>query len=139
MGDSHWLRVCVSPSSPAALARHRYTKQVQALGPQMMEKPLYWGADRSSPVSSYAMNPLLQRGKFCQKAMGGRGQRVRADIWPTEELHAQWSGREWNLAKEYAPLTRWFLGGCLGTAVQCALFFASIQICLYGPAFHRCQ
>lgn len=74
--DSLWLRVCVSPSSPAALARHRYMKQVQALGPQMMEKPLYWGADRSSQVSSYAMNPLLQRGKLCQKSMGGGGQRV---------------------------------------------------------------
>uniref|UniRef100_A0A8C8YU38 Immunoglobulin like domain containing receptor 1 n=1 Tax=Prolemur simus TaxID=1328070 RepID=A0A8C8YU38_PROSS len=43
------------------LARHRYMKQAQALGSQMMEKPLYWGADRSSQVSSYAMNPLLQR------------------------------------------------------------------------------
>uniref|UniRef100_A0A8C9M8H6 Immunoglobulin like domain containing receptor 1 n=1 Tax=Panthera tigris altaica TaxID=74533 RepID=A0A8C9M8H6_PANTA len=43
------------------LARHRYMKQAQALGPQMMEKPLYWGADRSSQVSSYPMNPLLQR------------------------------------------------------------------------------
>uniref|UniRef100_A0A8C3YUV0 Immunoglobulin like domain containing receptor 1 n=1 Tax=Catagonus wagneri TaxID=51154 RepID=A0A8C3YUV0_9CETA len=43
------------------LARHRYLKQVQALGPQMMEKPLYWGADRSSQFSSYPMNPLLQR------------------------------------------------------------------------------
>ncbi|XP_012496097.1 PREDICTED: immunoglobulin-like domain-containing receptor 1 isoform X3 [Propithecus coquereli] len=43
------------------LARHHYMKQAQALGSQMMEKPLYWGADRSSQVSSYAMNPLLQR------------------------------------------------------------------------------
>ncbi|KAM6222618.1 immunoglobulin-like domain-containing receptor 1 isoform 3-T3 [Rhynchocyon petersi] len=43
------------------LARHRYMKQAQALFPQMMEKPLYWGADRSSLVSSYPMNPLLQR------------------------------------------------------------------------------
>ncbi|XP_076974289.1 immunoglobulin-like domain-containing receptor 1 isoform X4 [Tamandua tetradactyla] len=43
------------------LARHRYMKQVQALGPQMMEKPLYWGSDRSSRVSSYPMHPLLQR------------------------------------------------------------------------------
>uniref|UniRef100_A0A2K6BW10 Immunoglobulin like domain containing receptor 1 n=1 Tax=Macaca nemestrina TaxID=9545 RepID=A0A2K6BW10_MACNE len=43
------------------LARHRYMKQAQALGPQMMEKPLYWGADRSSQVSSYPMHPLLQR------------------------------------------------------------------------------
>lgn len=51
--------LCCCPEE--ALARHRYMKQVQALGPQMMEKPLYWGADRSSPVSSYAMNPLLQR------------------------------------------------------------------------------
>lgn len=50
---------CCCPEE--ALARHRYMKQVQALGPQMMEKPLYWGADRSSQVSSYAMNPLLQR------------------------------------------------------------------------------
>uniref|UniRef100_A0AAA9SQ54 Immunoglobulin like domain containing receptor 1 n=2 Tax=Bos TaxID=9903 RepID=A0AAA9SQ54_BOVIN len=43
------------------LARHRYMKQAQALGSQMMEKPLYWGADRSSQFSSYPMNPLLQR------------------------------------------------------------------------------
>nr|XP_027791898.1 immunoglobulin-like domain-containing receptor 1 isoform X2 [Marmota flaviventris] len=43
------------------LARHRYMKQAQVLGPQMLEKPLYWGTDRSSQVSSYAMNPLLQR------------------------------------------------------------------------------
>uniref|UniRef100_A0A8C6W6M6 Immunoglobulin-like domain containing receptor 1 n=1 Tax=Nannospalax galili TaxID=1026970 RepID=A0A8C6W6M6_NANGA len=50
---------CCCPE--AALARHRYMKQAQALGPQMLEKPLYWGADRSSQVSSYAMNPLLQR------------------------------------------------------------------------------
>uniref|UniRef100_A0A8D1BFW6 Ig-like domain-containing protein n=1 Tax=Sus scrofa TaxID=9823 RepID=A0A8D1BFW6_PIG len=50
---------CCCPEE--ALARHRYMKQVQALGPQMMEKPLYWGADRSSQFSSYPMNPLLQR------------------------------------------------------------------------------
>nr|XP_058151703.1 immunoglobulin-like domain-containing receptor 1 isoform X2 [Dasypus novemcinctus] len=50
---------CCCPEE--ALARHRYMKQVQALGPQMMEKPLYWGADRSSQVSSYPMHPLLQR------------------------------------------------------------------------------
>uniref|UniRef100_A0A8C9D502 Immunoglobulin like domain containing receptor 1 n=1 Tax=Panthera leo TaxID=9689 RepID=A0A8C9D502_PANLE len=50
---------CCCPEE--ALARHRYMKQAQALGPQMMEKPLYWGADRSSQVSSYPMNPLLQR------------------------------------------------------------------------------
>ncbi|XP_008051176.1 immunoglobulin-like domain-containing receptor 1 isoform X2 [Carlito syrichta] len=43
------------------LARHRYMKQAKALGPQMMERPPYWGADRSSLVSSYPMNPLLQR------------------------------------------------------------------------------
>nr|KAF6382251.1 immunoglobulin like domain containing receptor 1 [Pipistrellus kuhlii] len=43
------------------LARHRYMKQAQSLGPQMMEKPLYWGADRSSQFSSYPMNQLLQR------------------------------------------------------------------------------
>ncbi|XP_006869480.1 PREDICTED: immunoglobulin-like domain-containing receptor 1 [Chrysochloris asiatica] len=50
---------CCCPEE--ALARHRYMKQAQALVPQMMEKPLYWGADRSSQVSSYPMNPLLQR------------------------------------------------------------------------------
>ncbi|KAM5281109.1 immunoglobulin-like domain-containing receptor 1 [Ctenodactylus gundi] len=50
---------CCCPQE--ALARHRYMKQARALGPQMMEKPQYWGADRSSQVSSYAMNPLLQR------------------------------------------------------------------------------
>ncbi|XP_076974286.1 immunoglobulin-like domain-containing receptor 1 isoform X2 [Tamandua tetradactyla] len=50
---------CCCPEE--ALARHRYMKQVQALGPQMMEKPLYWGSDRSSRVSSYPMHPLLQR------------------------------------------------------------------------------
>lgn len=50
---------CCCPEE--ALARHRYMKQAQALGPQMMEKPLYWGTDRSSQFSSYPMNPLLQR------------------------------------------------------------------------------
>ncbi|XP_039699102.1 immunoglobulin-like domain-containing receptor 1 [Pteropus medius] len=50
---------CCCPEE--ALARHRYMKQAQALGPQMMEKPLYWGADRSSQFSSYPMNQLLQR------------------------------------------------------------------------------
>ncbi|XP_048202706.1 immunoglobulin-like domain-containing receptor 1 isoform X2 [Perognathus longimembris pacificus] len=50
---------CCCPEE--ALARHRYLKQAKALGPQMMEKPLYWGADRSSQISSYAMNPLLQQ------------------------------------------------------------------------------
>ncbi|XP_026350420.2 immunoglobulin-like domain-containing receptor 1 isoform X2 [Ursus arctos] len=50
---------CCCPE--AALARHRYMKQAQALGPQVMEKPLYWGADRSSQVSSYPMNLLPPR------------------------------------------------------------------------------
>ncbi|KAM7248254.1 hypothetical protein CapIbe_000293 [Capra ibex] len=50
---------CCCPQE--ALARHHYMKQAQALGSQMMEKPLYWGADRSSQFSSYPMNPLLQR------------------------------------------------------------------------------
>ncbi|XP_074070739.1 immunoglobulin-like domain-containing receptor 1 isoform X2 [Macrotis lagotis] len=50
---------CCCPEK--ALARHRFMKQAQALIPQMMEKPLYWGTDRSSQVSSYQMNPLLQR------------------------------------------------------------------------------
>ncbi|XP_006521737.1 immunoglobulin-like domain-containing receptor 1 isoform X1 [Mus musculus] len=58
---------CCCPEE--ALARHRYMKQVQALGPQMMEKPLYWGADRSSQVSSYAMNPLLQRDLSLQSSL----------------------------------------------------------------------
>lgn len=49
-------------------------KQAQALGPQMMEKPLYWGADRSSQFSSYPMNQLLQRGKPCQKFRVGEGK-----------------------------------------------------------------
>ncbi|XP_054980478.1 immunoglobulin-like domain-containing receptor 1 [Sorex araneus] len=50
---------CCCPEE--ALARHRYKKQAQGLGPQMMEKPLYWGTNRSSQFSSYPMNPLLQR------------------------------------------------------------------------------
>lgn len=66
-----WLRVCVSPFSSAALARHHYMKQAQALGSQMMEKPLYWGADRSSQFSSYPVNPLLQRGKTLPEIWGG--------------------------------------------------------------------
>lgn len=41
-------------------------KQAQALGPQVMEKPLYWGADRSSQVSSYPMNLLLPRGNLAR-------------------------------------------------------------------------
>lgn len=69
-----WLRVSILPFSPAALARHRYMKQAQALGPQMMEKPLYWGTDRSSQFSSYPMNPLLQRGKPCQMFGVGMGR-----------------------------------------------------------------
>lgn len=69
-----WLRVCISPFSPAALARHRYMKQAQALGPQMMEKPVFWGADRSSQFSSYPMHPLLQRGKPCQRFGVGEGK-----------------------------------------------------------------
>lgn len=64
----------MSPFSPAALARHRYMKQAQALGPQMMEKPLYWGADRSSQFSSYPMNQLLQRGKLGQRFRVGEGR-----------------------------------------------------------------
>nr|XP_045003713.1 immunoglobulin-like domain-containing receptor 1 isoform X2 [Jaculus jaculus] len=51
---------CCCPEQ--ALARHRYLKEAQALGPQMVDKPLFWGADRSSQVSSFAMNPLLQQG-----------------------------------------------------------------------------
>ncbi|XP_037692580.1 LOW QUALITY PROTEIN: immunoglobulin-like domain-containing receptor 1 [Choloepus didactylus] len=58
---------CCCPEE--ALARHRYMKQVQALGPQMMEKPLYWGADRSSQVSSYPMHPLLQRDLSLQSSV----------------------------------------------------------------------
>lgn len=78
-----WLRFCISPFPPAALARHRYMKQVQALGPQMMEKPLYWGADRSSQFSSYPMNPLRQRGKFCQKFGVGEG---KVGAWAASEV-----------------------------------------------------
>ncbi|XP_045706723.1 immunoglobulin-like domain-containing receptor 1 isoform X3 [Phyllostomus hastatus] len=51
------------------LARHRRMKQAQALGPQMMEKPLYWGADRSSQFSSYPMNQLLQRDLSLQSSL----------------------------------------------------------------------
>lgn len=75
-------------------------KQVQALGPQMMEKPLYWGADRSSQVSSYAMNPLLQRGKLCQRVMGRGGERERAEVRSAEKhangvsFHGGWEGVE---------------------------------------------
>lgn len=69
-----WLRVCISPFPPAALAHQRNMKQAQALGPQMIEKPLYWGADRSSQFSSYPMNPLLQRGKPCQRFGVGEGK-----------------------------------------------------------------
>ncbi|XP_059866737.1 immunoglobulin-like domain-containing receptor 1 [Delphinus delphis] len=50
---------CCCPEE--AMAHQRNMKQAQALGPQMIEKPLYWGADRSSQFSSYPMNPLLQR------------------------------------------------------------------------------
>lgn len=74
VGGLPWLRVCIFPFSPAALARHRYMKQAQALGPQMMEKPLYWVADRSSQVSSYPMNLLLQQGNPCQRFGVGEGR-----------------------------------------------------------------
>ncbi|KAF6119145.1 immunoglobulin like domain containing receptor 1 [Phyllostomus discolor] len=58
---------CCCPEE--ALARHRRMKQAQALGPQMMEKPLYWGADRSSQFSSYPMNQLLQRDLSLQSSL----------------------------------------------------------------------
>ncbi|XP_012924255.1 immunoglobulin-like domain-containing receptor 1 isoform X1 [Heterocephalus glaber] len=56
-------------SCGAALAHQRYMKQAQALGPQMMEKPLFWGADRSSQLSSYTVNPLLQRDLSLQSSL----------------------------------------------------------------------
>ncbi|XP_004436567.1 PREDICTED: immunoglobulin-like domain-containing receptor 1 isoform X1 [Ceratotherium simum simum] len=58
---------CCCPEE--ALTRHRYMKQAQVLGPQMMEKPLYWGADRSSQFSSYPMHPLLQRDLSLQSSL----------------------------------------------------------------------
>lgn len=58
---------CCCPEE--VLARHRYLKQARALGPQMMDKPLSWGADRSSQVSSYPMHPLLQRDLSFQSSL----------------------------------------------------------------------
>lgn len=97
-----WLRVCISPFSPVALARHRYMKQARALGPQMMEKPLYWGADRSSQLSSYPMNQLLQRGKPCQRFRVGEGRRtgcLGAFLTSTVGFFMIEDGREWMQTK----------------------------------------
>nr|XP_027305398.2 LOW QUALITY PROTEIN: immunoglobulin-like domain-containing receptor 1 [Anas platyrhynchos] len=44
-----------------ALERHRFVKQAQALAPWMSPNVFYRGGDRNSQLSSYQLNPLLQR------------------------------------------------------------------------------
>lgn len=50
-------------SSFTALERHRFVKQAQALAPWMPPNVFYRGGDRNSQLSSYQLNPLLQRGE----------------------------------------------------------------------------
>lgn len=50
-------------SSFTALERHRFVKQAQALAPWMSPNVFYRGGDRNSQLSSYPLNPLLQRGE----------------------------------------------------------------------------
>jgi len=54
---------CKLSSSFTALERHRFMKQAQALAPWMSPHMFYGGGDRNSQLSSYQLNPLLQRGE----------------------------------------------------------------------------
>lgn len=50
-------------SSFTALERHRFVKRAQALAPWMSPNVFYGGGDRNSQLSTYQLNPLLQRGE----------------------------------------------------------------------------
>ncbi|XP_053912806.1 immunoglobulin-like domain-containing receptor 1 [Cuculus canorus] len=51
------------------LERHRFMKQAQALAPWMAPKMFYGGGDRNSQLSSYLLNPLLQRDVSLQNSL----------------------------------------------------------------------
>ncbi|XP_075292809.1 immunoglobulin-like domain-containing receptor 1 isoform X1 [Opisthocomus hoazin] len=52
-----------------ALERHRFMKQAQALAPWMSPHMFYGGGDRNSQLSSYQLNPLLQRDVSLQNSL----------------------------------------------------------------------
>ncbi|XP_039415801.1 immunoglobulin-like domain-containing receptor 1 [Corvus cornix cornix] len=51
------------------LERHRFMKQAQALAPWLSPNMFYGGADRNSKLSSYQLNPLLQRDVSLQNSL----------------------------------------------------------------------
>ncbi|NWS76283.1 ILDR1 protein, partial [Crotophaga sulcirostris] len=51
------------------LERHRFMKQAQALAPWMSPNMFYGGGDRNSQLSSYQLNPLLQRDVSLQNSL----------------------------------------------------------------------
>ncbi|XP_050814851.1 immunoglobulin-like domain-containing receptor 1 [Gopherus flavomarginatus] len=52
-----------------ALERHRFMKQTRTLMPWMTHHPFYVGADRNSQLSSYQLNPLLQKDVSLQSSL----------------------------------------------------------------------
>ncbi|KFV81475.1 Immunoglobulin-like domain-containing receptor 1, partial [Struthio camelus australis] len=52
-----------------ALERHRFMKQAQALAPWMSPNMFYRGGDGNSQLSSYQLNPLLQRDVSLQSSI----------------------------------------------------------------------
>ncbi|NXU55636.1 ILDR1 protein, partial [Turnix velox] len=51
------------------LKRHQFMKQAQALVPWMSHNMFYGGGDRNSQLSSYQLNPLLQRDVSLQNSL----------------------------------------------------------------------
>ncbi|XP_019404348.1 PREDICTED: immunoglobulin-like domain-containing receptor 1 [Crocodylus porosus] len=51
------------------LARHRFLKQAQSLVPWMSQSPFYMGGDKNSQLSTYQLNPLLQRDVSLQSSL----------------------------------------------------------------------
>ncbi|CAM4462570.1 immunoglobulin-like domain-containing receptor 1 [Lepidochelys kempii] len=52
-----------------ALERHRFVKQARTLMPWMTHYPFYVGGDRNSQLSSYQLNPLLQKDVSLQSSL----------------------------------------------------------------------
>ncbi|XP_064376498.1 immunoglobulin-like domain-containing receptor 1 isoform X2 [Dromaius novaehollandiae] len=52
-----------------ALEQHRFMKQARALAPWMSPNMFYRGGDRNSQLSSYQLNPLLQRDVSLQSSI----------------------------------------------------------------------
>uniref|UniRef100_A0A8C3SPZ7 Immunoglobulin like domain containing receptor 1 n=1 Tax=Chelydra serpentina TaxID=8475 RepID=A0A8C3SPZ7_CHESE len=52
-----------------ALERHRFMKQARTLMPWMTHHPFYVGGDRNSQLSSYQLNPLLQKDVSLQSSL----------------------------------------------------------------------